>query len=180
MQGVEDAAFAFDRACRAAGVRYAFVGGIAVMGWGQPRATADVDVLIDLAPSQDDAFVAALFKEGLELDPRDLRDARDDRSHVTIHHPPSTFHVDLKLATTPEERDEIAGGVVVELGRGRVVIPSPEQVIAYKLLYGTPQDVADARSILVRQEGRLDLPGLRDLASRLGVAEALAQLLSER
>jgi hypothetical protein len=167
VQGLRDAALAFDRACRSAGVSYAFVGGIAVMAWGQPRATSDVDALVDLP------------EEGLQLDPRDVQDARADRSHVTVFHEASGFHVDMKLVETPAEREEIARGVSVKLVDGAVVVPPPEETVAYKLLFNSEQDLKDARSILVRQEGHLDVARLRELARGLGVADALEALLHE-
>jgi len=179
MPGIEGAAFAFDRACRAASVGYAFVGGIAVMAWGQPRATADVDAMIDLTPDRIDALASNLRREGFEFDVRDLQDAFHDRSHVTLHHPASAFHIDLKLAITDEEREEIRSARIVALGGHRVVVPRPEEVVAFKILYGTPQDLQDARSILIRQAGLIDVERMRGIAKRLGVLDALVEIMDE-
>lgn len=179
MQGVEAAAFAFDRACAAAKVPYAFVGGIAVMAWGQPRATSDVDALLDLLPETTAAFVSAASREGLECDAHDFEDARIDHAHVTMHHPASGFHIDIKLVRHDDERRQIEAAHRLRVADGSVVVPRPEDVVAYKLLYGSPQDIADARSILVRQAGRLDLAHLRDLARRLRVLDAFERLLAE-
>jgi hypothetical protein len=56
---LEDLALAFDRACRTAGVEYAYVGGIAVIAWGQPRTTMDVDALVRLVASKTAALESA-------------------------------------------------------------------------------------------------------------------------
>jgi hypothetical protein len=49
----------------------------------------------------------------------------------------------------------------------------------FKLKFGSPQDIQDARSILVRQAGRLDMARLRALAETIGVRTALDALVSE-
>lgn len=43
----EETAAAFAAAAAEVGVGYAFIGGLAVTTWGQPRATEDVDCLLD-------------------------------------------------------------------------------------------------------------------------------------
>lgn len=178
MRSVAEIAVAFDRACRKAGVAYAFMGGVAVMAWGQPRATTDVDALVELPLFAVDRCAAALAEEGLGVDPADFRDAFKDGSRVTVHEPGSVFHVDVKLARTREERREIADAQDVPFGAGSLRVTSAEDTVAYKLVFGSEQDLKDARSIVVRQEGRLDLARLRALARGLGVEDALDDLLA--
>lgn len=59
MREIEALALAFDRACRRAGVEYAFIGGVAVMAWGQPRATMDVDALVGIDADRATALARA-------------------------------------------------------------------------------------------------------------------------
>lgn len=179
MRSVEELAVAFHRACEAVDVPYAYVGGIAVLAWGQPRSTADIDTLLDVDAEDASDLAEALEGEDLTLDPRDLRDAFDDDSHVTVLDARSPFHVDVKLALTTEEKREVRDAVEVPLDAGPVRIAPAEDTVAYKLHFGTPQDLQDARSILVRQAGRLDLDRLRDVAERLGVDEVLRRELQD-
>lgn len=179
MRGVESMALAFDRACSAAGVSYVFVGGIAVMAWGQPRATSDVDAILLLPPSRADAFVKALRAEKLSASLADFDAARDDPGHVSVFDDDSHFHVDVKLAVIPDEEVQVRNAAEISLGGGKLRISPPEETVAYKLLFGSPQDTQDARSILVRQAGKLDVPRLRKLAERLRVSGSLEALLAE-
>lgn len=176
MRGVEQLALAFHRAADRAGVPYAFMGGMAVMAWGQPRATEDVDTLAVLEPIVVRSFAAALAAENLEVEPKDLLAAFDDESHVTVFAPDSDFHIDLKLARTSHEREEVRRATAIELDGGVIRVVGPEETIAFKLKFGTPQDLADARSVLVRQGAGLDDALLNSLAVRLGVADALGRL----
>lgn len=179
MRDPADVAAAFDRALGRAGGHYAFVGGLAVSAWGQPRATQDVDCLLDLPPEATGAFVNALAAEGLKVFPGGLEAAPSGRSHVTILDEGSAYHVDCKLAVTADERAQVRDAKEVALPQGRLRVARAEDTVAYKVLFGSPQDLQDVRSILIRQAGRLDLGRLRALARRLGVGERVEELLSE-
>ncbi|HLE96527.1 MAG TPA: nucleotidyl transferase AbiEii/AbiGii toxin family protein [Candidatus Thermoplasmatota archaeon] len=179
MREFEDVAIAFDRACRAARVPYAFVGGMAVLAWGQPRTTSDIDALLAVELAQVPTMSAALAGEGLRGSEADFRDAFADRSHVSVFDERSAFHVDVKIAFREDERRQVADAVDVPFRGAALRVARPEDTVAFKLLYGTPQDLADARSILVRQVKRLDEARLRGLARRLGVEEALERALDE-
>lgn len=177
MREFEGTAVAFDRACRAADVGYAFIGGMAVIAWGQPRTTNDVDAL--LTPPRDfRRLVDSLAAEGLRCSVEDFQDSLADGSHVTVFDEKGRFHVDLKLARKDPEREQVAEAADIEVDAGRLRIASAEHTVAYKLLFGSDQDLRDARSIVVRQEGRMDLGRLRALARRLGVEDALDDLLA--
>lgn len=175
---IKQVALAFDRACRAAGVRYALMGGIAVAVWGNIRTTRDVDAIVELPREKVSALTEALSAEGLDAAPRDFQDALLDRTHVTVFHE-SGFHVDVKLARTARELDEIARAREEPVTGGLLRLVPPEETVAFKLKFGTPRDVEDARGILVRQAGSLDLKRLWALAAELGVGSALNALLKE-
>lgn len=179
MRELEDVVLALHRACTAAGVPYVLVGGVAVMAWGQPRATMDVAVLATWQAAQVDAFVQALAREGLRSSAADLRDALHDGSHVTLFDTDSTFHVDVKPAASRAEREEVARGVALDFHGGRPSFAPAEETVAFKLSFGTPQDLQDARSIVVRQGEALDLARVRQVARRLGAEDALDDLLAQ-
>lgn len=176
MRSIEDVALAFSRACEAANVRYALVGGVAVLAWGQPRATMDVDALVQLKEKALPPFVEALAHENFQVSAEDLSLAIQERSHATVFDQTSPLHVDVKPAQTPEELQEVEDAVDVPYQQGRLRLARPEDVIAFKLKYGTPQDLGDARSVLVRQRGKLDLGRLQRTAARLGVLKQLEEV----
>ena len=173
MRDLEQVAIAFDAACREAKVPYAFMGGVAVLAWGQPRTTMDVDALVKLNKTQAETLASALRNHDLQASAADFTDALRDRSHVTAFDSKSPIHVDIKIAATPEELAEISGARDIDFAPGRLRVVRPEDTIAFKLLFGSLQDLADARSILVRQKERLDLAALRVLCKRLKVLAAL-------
>lgn len=138
-----------------------------------------MDALVALPPERVPGFVAALGQEGFSVDGRDFADAMVDGSHVTVFDQQSPFHVDVKLATTAPEMEELKDSVEITFSDGAVAVPQPEEVVAFKLSYGSPQDLQDARSILARQAERLDRARLRALARRLDVEDALDEALRD-
>lgn len=180
MRTPEETVVAFDAACRAASTPYAVIGGFAVSAWGQPRTTSDVDVLLAL-PEADapDVLAAALRARGLSCDARDLADARRTGGHATIFDEGSVFHVDAKIARTPLEREQVDAAAEVRFHGAMLRVARAEDVIAFKLKFGSEQDLKDARSILARQAGRLDEGRLLRLADRLGVQKELERLRAE-
>ena len=176
MRDLEATALAFDRATRAAGVSYALIGGFAVSAWGQPRTTSDIDALVDLPEGSIERFLASLQAEGLTTSKEDLHDVLRDGGHVTLFDAGSSFHVDAKLCRSASEREEVARATEVPFLGASLRFVRPEEAIVHKLRFGSEQDLADALSILARQQGRLDEPRLDHLARSLGVAPALQRL----
>ena len=179
MRGIDDVALAFDAACREAGVSYAFAGPMAVMVWGEPRATTGIDAMAEVSASSSSRFVTSLRAQGFTIDPRDLEDSLRDGSHVSIFAEDSVFWVDLKVAQRPAERREVAEAVEAPVRGARLRIVGPEETVAFKLKFGSPKDLQGATSILVRQKGRMSDEKLAALCDHLGVTEPLARLRSE-
>jgi hypothetical protein len=180
VRALEDTAVAFHRACLESEVAYAVIGGFAVSTWGQPRATSDIDALLDVrGPDAIPPLVEKLKAEALSVSAQDLLDALRDGSHVTVFDEETSFHVDIKLARTAHERAQVAEAIQVPFHGAHLRVARAEDTIAYKLRFGSEQDLKDARSILVRRQGALDMARLDGLARRLGVEPVLAQVMRE-
>lgn len=179
MRSIKDVALAFNRACEAADVTYALVGGFAVMAWGLPRATRDVDALVRLRGERIESFVRACKEQGLQTSREDVESALAEGGHVSVFDLSSSYHVDVKPARTAEEEAQVISAMDVRFPEGRLRVARPEHTVAYKLLFGRPQDLADARSIVVRQQGKLRWEDLRSLCRRLRVTSRLNSLLKE-
>lgn len=176
---LDEIASAFSRACRTVGVDHAFTGGIAVVAWGEPRTTSDVDVLVDLDPDAIDDLVDALAGEGLEVEARDLRVAHEEGGHATVFSAEPGLHVDVRCVGTDAARAEIDDAVDVPLETGAIPVVRPEDLVAHKARFGAPQDIEDARSILARRWEAIDRDRLNRWAKRLDVQDEVGALLDE-
>lgn len=138
------------------GWRYCFIGGLAVLHWGEPRLTRDLDLALLTGFGTEAAYVDALLAA---YRPR-ISGARDFalERRVLLIQSDSGVGIDVSLAALPYEETAIDRAVSVELLPGSPIrLCSPEDLIIMKLFAGRETDLRDARSVIVRQgEERLD------------------------
>jgi len=148
---------------------FAVVGGVAASLHGRPRLTKDVDVVV-LA---DDASWGALVQAGAEhgLRPRisdALAFAKKTRVLLLVHEP-SKIEVDVSFGMLPFEADLVQRAEVVEVGKVRFPLATPEDVIVMKSLALRPRDIADIEGI-VESVQKLDLRRIRETLAQLSAA----------
>jgi hypothetical protein len=161
---------------REAGVTHVFVGGVAVLAFGMPRTTMAVDVIVALKPQMIPRIVAGFRAEGFLVSAEDLHDALTEAGHVTIQDRRSVYRIDLVPASTPGHREALRAPRRVSWRGRRLPFAAPAHAIVMKLRWGSDQDLEDALGIYLRQKRHLDLPALRSLARRNGVAGRLRHL----
>jgi hypothetical protein len=147
-------------ALNAAGVRYVVVGGLATVLHGHARLTADVDLVIDLAPSEARKAIEVLTRFGLRarapVDPLAFADASVRQGWVdqkgmrvfSLYDPSNPMReVDL-FAEHPIDFEELwQRSEVITLTRTMVRIASLRDLIRLKRLAGRPQDLADVEAL---------------------------------
>ncbi|MFQ6129083.1 MAG: DUF6036 family nucleotidyltransferase [Thermoplasmata archaeon] len=176
MRTMEDTVRAAVSAMEEAGVQYVVVGGIATAAWGTVRTTMDVDVIVSLAEDEIEGFVSVLTKHGFRVNRDDIEAALEEKSHFTAMDPESGYHLDLKGSYSRHDASTLGRRREVLLDDLRVCVASPEDLLAMKLLMGSDRDLADAKAILIRQAGKLDMEYLEDLCRRLGVSDELRKI----
>jgi hypothetical protein len=165
-----------------------FLGGsLASSLQGEPRATNDIDFVVDLQPSQVEPLRQALGND-FEVDAEALREAVMRRGSWNIFHLPTVTKVDLFLLRPGAfDRSEFSRRRRVVLtadGRG-LYIKSPEDSVLRKLLWFregggvSSTQWRDVVQILRLAAGALDGAYLREWADRLGVQELLARAMAE-
>ena len=179
----EDALVAFAKLAAARRLRWYVFGAQAVNLHGFPRATADLDVTIDLE-SEDgvEALVAALIRAGFR--PRFSDQAFILATRVIpVVHVASALPIDLVLAGPGLEQRFLDEVELVPLGRRKIPVLSAENLVVTKLLAGRPKDLEDVRELIAR---RADLDHehiestLRELEDALGQSDLLPRYLQLR
>jgi hypothetical protein len=156
-------------------IGYLVVGGVAAVYYGRPRTTSDCDVILSLSEEQLDGFVACLRKEGFRIREYDVREALREKSHFNAYLGTAPFRVDFSWRTGSLAEHGFDRARRVSLLGIRVHMESPEDVIIAKLVYGSPQDLEDAKAILAMQK-KLDGKYLARRAAEEGVKSKLGQL----
>lgn len=130
----------------AAKIPYMVIGGQAVLFYGEPRLTADIDLTLGIGPDRLGDIRALL--PALALTPL----VSDDFVQQTFVLPCSAaaepLRVDFLFSFSPYERQAIDRTRRVRMGRAEVRFASPEDLVIHKLVAGRPRDVEDVRGVL--------------------------------
>lgn len=167
------------------GVAHTIGGSIASSFAGEPRSTADIDIVAALTDADVSALVAALADD-FYIDDRAVRRAIRDRTSTNLVHHATQLKVDLFVAGgTPLDAQQLARRQAVAVSGGTIHVHPPEDILLQKLRwYRKGGETSDRqwRDILaiVRVQGaRLDQQYVAANAPVLGVADLLSRALHE-
>jgi len=162
--------------------RFAFIGGVANLAWGEIRTTRDADLSLFTSFEGESVFVDALLSkyESRVDDP----DGFASRNRVLLLRSSDGVPLDIGLAAFEYELQAIERSLIVDYGDGislRVICA--EDLIAMKAFAGRDQDWADVTGIVRRQGSRLDWAAIEERAAVLaemsedyGMFERLRQI----
>lgn len=175
-------------ALEAAGVEYLIGGAIAAWAWGEPRATQDLDLIINVPIEAVDKLSKELEKRDM-LVPADiiLDSIREDRADIPLNaiHMYSGLKADLYLVRSGDELRLSAFGRRQRIDYGPpigwVYVHSPEDLILYKLIYfGLSRQTKHSRdiaAILRAKKGQLDFEYIGVWVTRLGLGAVWKEML---
>jgi hypothetical protein len=164
-------------------IPYMVAGSHASSYYGQPRATQDVDLVIDPSPQQLDEFLA-LLGDDYYASGEAAREALRKRSMFNIIHFAEGWKADLIIRKErPFSVEEFGRRRPGQLHGQLLPLATAEDVILAKLEWNrispSERQVRDAVNVAVAQWPRLDRAYLRSWASILGVADLLEEVLRQ-
>lgn len=158
---------------------YALIGGLAVGGWITPRATKDIDLMVDLSGTGSSFIENGLLK--------DLTDA-GFKGSLKIGAPEDDIKlciqvistegvpVDIIIAGRKWEDEIIQDSISIQVLKGvSIPVAKPEGLIVLKLRAGSFQDITDASKLLA--EAEYNRQKLLALAKRARVKKKLLRLM---
>ena len=172
----------------AAGVEYLIGGAIAEWAWGEPRATQDLDVVINLPIKAVGRFSKELEKRDMLVPADIILDAMmEERADIPLNaiHMYSGLKADLYLMREGDALRQSAfqRRMKVDYGPpiGEVYVHSPEDLILYKLMYlglsGQPKHARDIAAILRAKKNQLDFGYIEEWVTRLGLGSVWREML---
>lgn len=171
------------RACAQVSLDWYVFGAQAVLLWGRPRLTMDVDVTARLGPLSAESLVALLGREGFTLRLNATPDFVRRTRVLPFTHEPSGLALDIVLAGPGLEDEFFERRAWVDMGGVSIPVISPEDLVVTKVLAGRGKDIEDIRGILAERGGQLDIGRvrtvLRMLEEALGQSDLLPLLESE-
>ncbi len=168
-------------ALNASGMPWMITGSTASAFYGEPRATQDIDIVVDPQPEQLGSLLLAL-KEGFYVSTEEASDALRTRGMFNAIDLESGWKADIIVCPDGAfERNEIARRRPVRLFDADVFVISPEGSVVSKLRWaaasGSERQLRDAASVLSGCEGALDMDYIRKEAEAAGVTDLLAKIL---
>jgi hypothetical protein len=159
-------------------------GGVATLAHGEPRFTADADIVIAPSQEQTERFVALFRASEAYVSREAVSEALRERTMFNIIDTRSGWKADLiLLKSDPFSRTEFERRRPIETIDLRVTGVSPEDLVLSKLSWGknsvSEKQLRDVAGVLRVQRDALDLEYLRRWAKELGVMETLEALLTK-
>jgi hypothetical protein len=151
-------------------------GAQAVIAYGVPRLSADVDVTIRLTPETPTAFADAMRAGGFTLRVTDPHFVERTRV-MPFEHAGTGMPVDVVLAGSGLEDRFLSRARSIDVGGTIVPILDLEDLVIAKVLAGRPKDVEDAQALWRVHRSRLDPARIRSVLAELEQALAQSDLL---
>ncbi len=187
--GYEDFVRQVIEAVEAAGVVYMIGGAVAVWAWGEPRATLDLNLVVNIPLRAVSQLSKELQQRDMPVPEEIIRDnILEDRADIPINaiHMHSGYKADLYPL---REGDELRISALdrrqkIDLGKplGEVYLHSPEDLIIYKLWFFSisqqTKHIRDITSVVMTLGDELDFNYIENWVKVKGLASIWDNLLA--
>ncbi len=138
------------KAFAAAKIPYMIIGGQAVLLYGEPRLTKDIDITLGVDQEALSRIQNVCADLGLEALVDDVPEFVARTKVLPVADRATGLRVDLIFSNTEYEATAISRARQVEVGGLPVNYAAPEDLIIHKIIAGRPVDLEDARKIIVK------------------------------
>ncbi len=139
------------------GIPYMLIGGQAVLLYGEPRLTRNIDITLGTGPERLAEVLDLVTARGWQV----LVDSPADFVQRTMVlpclEPNSGIRMDFIFSFSAYEQQAMERVRRVPIGKAEVRFASVEDLIIHKIIAGRPRDLEDARSILLKNHN-IDVP----------------------
>jgi hypothetical protein len=137
-----------------AGVTWAVMGGCARNAYAEPRATRDVDFVVEADSARFQALERALRSAGFER-ATTVDEPGELVPDLVLYRDAGGRRIDVLFAHTAFERSALSRRTTLSpLLGSKAHVVSPEDLVVYKLIADRPQDRADIAAVVEAQRAR--------------------------
>jgi hypothetical protein len=157
--------------------RWYVFGAQAVIVYGVPRLSADVDVTLALVPDDPEQFASDMRSAGFVLRVEDREFVRRTRVMPFVH-VSTGMPLDVVLAGSGLEDEFLDRAVATDIGGVTVPVIDAADLIIAKVLAGRPKDFDDVRALWRIHGVKLDADRIRHTLALLEEALGQSDLIS--
>ncbi len=172
------------------GIRYIITGSVAAMVYGEPRLTNDVDVVLDIKPTDIAKLIAAFPEADFYLPPLEVIETellRGSRGHFNIISQHTMLKADIYLVGADSiQLWGMADARILEIDNQKIAFAPPEYVIIRKLEFyregHSEKHLRDIAAMLAESTAEIDRETLSRYIAQLGLEpqwQAAKQLSSK-
>lgn len=138
-------------------IPYMIIGGQAVLIYGRPRLTRDIDITLGIDPD-DFALVEKTCKKlKLKMLPENPKNFAKETNVLPAEEPTSGIRIDFIFSFSPYETQAIKRAKEIIIDNYPVKFASCEDVIIHKMVAARAIDAEDVKSILIKNKDSIDL-----------------------
>jgi predicted nucleotidyltransferase len=133
-------------------IRYMVIGGQAVLVYGEPRLTKDIDVTLGVGLDRLDDVVSVVRSLGFEelVDPATFT---RETMVLPCQDPDTSIRIDFVLSESGYEQEALARARTIRTGGADVRFAAPEDLVVHKIIAGRARDLEDVRAVLAKNPG---------------------------
>ncbi len=131
-------------------IPYMIIGGQAVLLYGEPRLTKDIDVTLGIGAEGFERVKQSVHNLKFEILVPDPEDFVKETMVLPTIHEESGIRVDFIFSFSAYEQQAIQNAQRIKVGTHEVCFAALEDVIIHKIIAGRPRDMEDIRSILLK------------------------------
>ncbi len=132
---------------------YMIIGGQAVLLYGEPRLTKDIDITLGVNIDRLDDLLSIVKELSLAPLPEDVPSFVQKTLVLPVLERSTGIRVDFIFSFTPYETQAIGRARRIILSGQEVCFASLEDLILHKIFAGRPRDLEDVRILILKNQG---------------------------
>ena len=125
-------------------------GGQAVLVYGKPRLTQDIDIILGLEPHQAQPVIDLIGQLGLKMLIDNVEEFLAQTFVLPAIDPETQLRIDFVFSLTDFERQSLGRSRIVEIDGVPVRYISLEDLIVTKIIAGRPRDLEDVKGVILK------------------------------
>ena len=131
-------------------ISYMLIGGQAVLLYGEPRLTRDIDITLGVDVDKLNNIISLVDDLCLKILSDNIETFVRETMVLPVVHEETGIRIDFIFSFSPYERQAIEKARKVRMLDQDVYFAAPEDVIIHKIVAGRPRDIEDVRGILLK------------------------------